>query len=163
MSLPEIVQAHPPRLLQGYRCGPAKVESDKGVYFIGFSISCGACAATHLTLHAFRGPDGETNGLVASRCAGCGQTRKLFDWRSHGWDGEVVFDDPETPLGALADLDSYQGPGSFTGQFTLSFTYNIDLDELQETATDNQKQVADLFDWFNILCGGEQVWDWECA
>jgi hypothetical protein len=99
------------------------------------------------------------------KCAQCGERHVVFDSSKHGYDGALgngssyeAGSGKQKPI--QCNLDRYQ--------VEVVFTYNVDLEELTEIASDEGLKPQDLFDWLHIVAvdgEGREIReiDYECA
>lgn len=165
----------PPRCLAGFSCDVYLEAAASSDVTVQIALRCGSCKGNVFRLFGFPSvaPDpspyfgiaaGETLYRPPHRveCVHCKEVREIFDARVHGYDGVLN--------GGCTYESGTRGEGSIPGehQVLVSFTYNIELEELSELAEEANVGVADLFDWIEIKGSpvdiGEPVtWAYECA
>jgi ribosomal protein S27E len=161
----EYMKEHPPRCLGTHR-RPASselrdfIQKELGRDSTVFTPLC-ACSNEYL---GFRLP--EHYGPTAIACPKCSETRVVFDFTKHGYDGELGHNDglEADPVRTLACTEC----GHETFEMGFGFQYAGETDILEEDE-DIQIKPEDLFGWLMIAakcaeCGHLQtVTNYECA
>jgi hypothetical protein len=144
--------------------------------WVDFSVSCKACGCDDFRVGSFveNVPDPSSYPNAAPgeqilqpphrlKCERCGAVGTIFDARTDGYDGIL------NGGCSYASGESGEQFSDLVCKVVVVATYNIDLTELQELATQAGSAVkaTDLFDWINIIAtapDGERLeLDYECA
>lgn len=143
-----------------------------------FALSCKNCGSNEMNILCYPlmvKSEGEYAGIAVGQiiernphkvqCLKCGNSYLVFNANKHGYDG------------ALGHGSSYsKGTGKVSPiecaevsyNVEVMFVYNIEIEELRETAQEENLHPQDLFDWFHIIAvkaDGTELKDinYECA
>lgn len=145
----------PPSSLSAFALSTRPPSGRRASDSVSFDVACRTCAGAHFRVFAFPliAPDpspyyglepGDTFNRPPHRlaCEGCGEIHTLFDIRTDGYDGVL------NGGGATESGDSGEAPIVGASAVTITLIYNIELDELQEYASEEGRHPSDLFDAF---------------
>jgi hypothetical protein len=163
---------NPPSVLDNFKVTLRSADEPDTV-LVQFDLSCKSCEGKEFFVGGFPKTMDEGNdyGLEAGAvlwlpphrlvCASCKSAAPIFDPRQHGYDGA---------LGREYFGEVGEGTDEVSGRsnVSVSYYYNIELDELNELASEEGLRPADLFDGFSLsaepIDGGELIeLDYECA
>jgi hypothetical protein len=167
----------PPRSLSGFSLEALPAPDPGYNPWAHFAVRCKACGddAFHVGAYPTTAWDPSPHADVAPgetllrpphrlRCADCGDVSTIFDARTDGYDGVLN--------GGCRYESGESGEVFSEGRYRVAAdpTYNIELEELEQIATQvgGGVKATDLFDWINIhaesLDGGEAIdFGYECA
>lgn len=162
----------PPRILSNFDFQLVSENADIDIC-VRFRLACKSCRSNHLVVLCYREPldepiDGEEFLETCPHrihCKSCNKTDLLFDSNKHGYDGELSHNTLEWEhIGDEIPIEC----GQHNYQVEVIFTYNSDLEELQEIASEKKLRPQDLFDWFHVIAisdEGVELKDinYECA
>ena len=176
--LPKIIKMaedRPPRLLSNFS---AVFEWNAGRHDppqAWFRIKCAACqrdafTATEIFVSLAARDDYPAEPLpvgLSLQCASCRHAAPLFHRARDGYDGELGNSNwLVSEVSMMRPLGDHENDLA-AARVRVGFTYNIDLEELEELASPVGRNPPDLFDWFNVEAdqgkGWLDVWDAECA
>ena len=164
----------PPSCLDGFGFSVSPVDLEYA-HCIEFDLKCRMCGADvfHVLGYPIVVPDPSPYYAMEPgtvmwrpphrlRCDGCGKTEPLFDARKNGYDAVV------NNFSGYESGDEGEEVVRGTYRVHVTFAYNAELSELEESATEAKVKIADLFDWFTITCrdtnsGDVFELDYECA
>jgi hypothetical protein len=162
----------PPKAFSSFDLTPLRpADGPRMVPWIFFSVRCKSCGLGDFHVGGY--PSNVPNDAAGDKpllpphrlkCANCAATSAIFDPRTDGYDGILC--------GGTGHPCGENGETFTSGAFTVhaGATYNIDLAELQDLASQAKVDVGaqDLFDWVNIV--GDPVgkgepfeYSYECA
>ena len=166
---------YPPSCLSSFRIEPLPRGSNDPDVAVTFTVKCASCNSSEFRIFSFPlivpdpspyfavGP-GEVLFRPPHRleCAFCRAGGVVFDARTQGYDGVLNG-------GCAAESgsgDDTAVPGTF--EVNVALFYNIELDELEDLATEVKVAPSDLFDWISIRgtsTSGREVFEvgYECA
>lgn len=167
----------PPGCIAAFSSTPIEIDGDLDIC-ARFQLTCKKCSSSNLKIMCYPIVVKEEGkyamkeiGDVIERnphhvvCTECGERHLVFDSRKHGYDGALGNESSyengtgkEKPI--ACEIENYH--------VHVVFTYNIELDELNEIAEREKLEAQELFDWFHIIAitpEGEELRDinYECA
>jgi hypothetical protein len=156
---------HPPRCLGGYlQSAPDKLrtflQTQLGEYSTVFSPVC-VCRQEFLKITS-----SNDQSPTSIFCKKCGQTRVVFDYRKHGYDGELGHNVETKTISTMSVICSHCGWDTF--RIAMCFQYSGETDVLDDEDPPDVKP-EDLFGWIMIATQCEkcetvqELYQNECA